>query len=261
MNQARLLNTLIASCVLAATLACSGASLAAEPLRLCVAIQALPPFLYPNKEGTIQILIRMAAEQSGLQIKYEAMSLPKCVEEIRAGAMQGSSAMGATPQNQEFAVFPKKNNLIDNGDAVVAARSSVFRLKGSKADWNGKSFSNLKLPVLFATGNSVFTEKLKSLKTPYNDETLHFQKNLLKMIAGQGDLVIGLQAEGKMRLEEPEFAGKIEELPAPFTEAHYFVAISKKYYDANTVQVENLWNAIAKMKTNPAYLAAIKNVN
>lgn len=250
-------NAVITVCLLVS----SSTSLAAEPLRLCVGVQALPPYLFPNKEGTIQILIRMAAEQVGLQVKFEALPLPKCIEELKAGNVHGSSAMGATPQNQEFAVFPKKNNAIDNADAVVVGRSSVYRVKGSKADWNGKSFSDVKLPVLFATGNSVFTEKLKALKTPFNDDTLHFQKNLLKMIAGQGDLVIGLQAEGKMRLAEPEFAGKIEELPAPFTEAHYFIAISKKYYEANSAQIENLWNAIAKMKTNPTYLAAIKNVN
>jgi polar amino acid transport system substrate-binding protein len=234
---------------------------AAEPISLCVALQPLPPYLYPNKEGSIQILIRMAAEQAGLQIKYEALPLPKCVEEMKAGNIQGSSAMGFTPQNQEFAVFPKKGSEMDSSKAVATARSSVYRLKASKADWNGKNFSNVTQPILFAKGNSVITEKLKALKVPFNDDTLHFQKNLMKMISGQGDLVIGLQLEGHIRMAEPEFSGKIEELPVAFAEAHYFLAISKKYYDANTAQVEGLWNAIAKMKNTPSYLAAIKGLN
>lgn len=73
--------------------------------------------------------------------------------------------------------------------------------------------------------------------------------------------MLGLHSEGKIRLAEPEFSGKIEELPTPFTEAHYFLSFSKKYYETNTAQVENLWTAISKMKSTPAYLAAIKGLN
>jgi polar amino acid transport system substrate-binding protein len=257
MSSRTIFHMLITSSLMLAT----ASTFAAEPIRLCVALQPLPSFLYPNKEGSIQILIRMAAEQAGLQIKYEALPLPKCVEEMKAGNIQGSSAMGFTPQNQEFAVFPKKGSDMDSSKAVATARSSVYRLKASKADWNGKTFSNINQPILFAKGNSVITEKLKALKVPFNDDTLHFQKNLMKMISGQGDLVIGLQLEGHIRMAEPEFAGKIEELPTPFTEAHYFLSFSKKYYETNAAQVENLWTAISKMKSTPAYLAAIKGLN
>lgn len=245
-----------------ATLLCSGTCLAAEPITICIGNTASPPFLFPNKEGTVQVLIRMAAEQQGLQIKFQPMLPTKCAEEIRAGTINSGAAMGYTAANQEFAAFPmKKAGEADTSKAVGAARSVVYRMKGSKADWNGSSFSEVKQGVLFAKGNSVFTEKLKALKVPFNDETATFQKNLLKMVAGQGELVIGFEHEGKIRMEEPEFAGKIEVLPTPFTEAYYFMAFSKKYYEANAAQVDGLWSAIAKTRTNPAYLSAIKGIH
>ena len=239
----------------------SAASMAADPILVCIGNTASPPFIFPNKEGTVQVLIRMAAEQQGLSVKFQPMPLPKCVEDIKAGTINAGAAMGYTAANQEFASFPmKKANEVDTSKAVGAARSIVYRLKGSKADWNGSSFSDVKQPILFAKGNSVFTEKLKALKAPFNDETATFQKNLLKMVAGQGDLVIGFEHEGKLRMEEAEFAGKLEALPIPFTEAYYFMGFSKKYHDTNTAQVDALWTAIAKMRSNPAYLAAIKNI-
>lgn len=206
--------------------------LAAEPITICIGNTASPPFLFPSKDGTVQVLIRMAAEQQGLQVKFQPMLPAKCAEEIRAGTINSGAAMGFTAVNQEFAAYPmKKPGEADTSKAVGAARSVVYRMKGSKA-----------------------------LKVPFNDETATFQKNLLKMVAGQGELVIGFEHEGKIRMEEPEFAGKIEALPAPFTEAHYFMAFSKKYYDAHAAQVDALWAAIAKTRSNPAYLSAIKGI-
>ncbi|MFZ6874050.1 hypothetical protein ACO0LF_18485 [Undibacterium sp. Di27W] len=240
---------------------CSAIALAADPITICIGNTASPPFLFPNKEGTVQVLIRMAAEQQGLQVKFQPMLPTKCAEEIKAGTINSGAAMGFTAANQEYAAFPmKKPGEADTSKAVGAARSVVYRVKGSKADWNGSSFSEVKQGVLFAKGNSVFTEKLKALKVPFNDETATFQKNLLKMVAGQGELVIGFEHEGKLRMDEPEFAGKIEALPTPFTEAYYFMAFNKKYHEANAAQVDGLWAAIAKMRTSPAYLTAIKGI-
>ncbi|MDE2427301.1 MAG: hypothetical protein KGM99_01140 [Burkholderiales bacterium] len=251
------IKTLTAACL---ALYASSAG-AVEPIRVCVGLQASPPFLFPNKAGTIQVLISQAADQLGMKVKFEPMPLPKCVEELKAGTIQASAAMGFTANNQTIAVFPlKKNGDADPARAVGSARSMIYRAKGNKASWDGTHFSDVKQAVLFPTGNSVFTEKMKALKTPYNDQTATFPRNLSKMLAGQGDLVIGFEHEGKLRLEEPEFSGKIEVLPTPFTEAHYYMTFSKKFYAANEAQVENLWNALPKLKTSPEYLAAIKNI-
>lgn len=236
------------------------AALAADVLHVCVSVQPYPPFMYPNKNGTVQVLINMAAEQSGVNIKYDPMPLAKCVEELHQGNVQASAAMGYTPLNASVAMFPMKKGEADSARSVGTARSFVYRLAGSKVNWDGTHFSELKHPLLFASGSTVFAEKAKALKIPYSDLTATFGKNLAKLLAGQGDAVIGFELEGKMRMEEPGNVGKFEVLPVPFTEAHYYLAFSKQYYEKNEAQAESLWAAVAKLKNAPAYQNAIKDI-
>lgn len=246
--------------VMSAVLALTGAAASADPVRVCVGVQPYPPFMFPNKDGTVQVLINMAAEQSGIKIKYEPMPIAKCVEELRQGNVQASAAMGFTPLNASVAAFPMKKTEADTARSVGTARSLVYRLSGSKVGWDGSHFSEIKHPLLFASGSSVFAEKAKALKIPYDDLTATFAKNLLKLQAGQGDAVIGFEHEGKLRLEEPGNVGKFEALPAPFTEAYYYMAFSKQYYEKNEAQVESLWNAVGKLKNSAAYQNAVKDI-
>ncbi len=252
---------LIVSRLLFIVLFCSSLPvLAAGALTLCVDDQAHAPGSFPNKDGTMQVLIRMAAAQTEMTVTFKPLPWKACLDAVRSDTLNGAVGPSLTEATRELAVFPMNKDKADATRSLAATRALVFRLKGSTASWDGTRFSDVKLPVLAPSGYNFMTEKLKALKVPFDDQTKLLGRNFSKLIAGQGSLVIGFELEGQKKIAESDFAGKIEALPEPFTETHSYLAISKQTYAKDTQQIENLWNAIGKIKKSPEFRAAIKNI-
>lgn len=234
---------------------------AGEPLIFCVDDQNRPPTTFPTKDGTHQVLMRMAAAEAGFTITFRPLNFGRCREELAKGTVQGATDMAYVPANIALVAFPtKKGGGEDATRSMQSGVAGVFRLKGSKSEWDGTAFKNVTQPILAPQGVAIVAGKLKSLNVQFNDENKLFGRNIAKMLAGQGELVIAFEDETIKKSLAGEYAGKIEMLPKPFVTANFYATVLKSHYEKNTEQIEKFWNAIGKLQTSPAYLDAIKNI-
>ncbi len=230
----------------------------ATKLRICSDELPHIPYLMPGGNGTTGLLIRMAAADMGLELEFYDAPIRRCREDLRAF---DADAFPVTPFDTEtlpFLVFPMADGKVDRARATTNVRSIVVRRIGSPAHWDGRTFTALQLPVLVKFGTIVTGKKLAAMQVATDDTGKSPESNFRKLLAGRGDLAICPEVEGQALLHLPEFAGKLEALPQPFTDDVYYLAITKQFDERNPGLADQLWNAIARTRRSPAYLKAIR---
>lgn len=237
-------------------LPCAAAAAEPKPLALCIDEQPHPPYILANAQGMAPLLIRMAAVQAGLAVEFHTAPLLRCLEQVKLGVSHGYPAGSVMAAQSLGFVVPRLAGKPDPARATLTARMTIFRRKGETIGWDGRGFQNLRQPVLIPTGSVMMRERLGRLNVAVDDQAKLVEQNFLKLLAGRGDLVIGFENDGMALLEQARFADKIEALPLPFTEEHYYLMVSEAYYLANREQIEALWSAIARVRNSPAYRAA-----
>ena len=227
----------------------------AVTLRLCTMESGIHPFISAAGTGIADQLIRQAAQEIGVAVELHAAPLTRCREEIRTNVADGFPYAPYTPTLAGFYVYPMRGAATDAARAVNNGRSMVFRRVGSKVEWDGQRFSQLATPVLVPFGMVMLQDQLKALDIAIDNSGKTMETNFTKILAGRADVAVGTEYHGRELLAQPQFAGRIEELPVPFTEAPYFLVTSRHFYEANPQLMEKLWDAIGRIRRTPAYQA------
>lgn len=225
----------------------------AQTLRLCIDEKSHLPFITPNLGGTVGLLIQQAAREVGVKIETYTAPITRCREEIRANVADGFPSAPNTPALQPFMTFPMQKGKPDAERAVLVARAMVFKRKDSPAHWDGRQFTRLTTPVLINFGAVLLVDRLAAMGIPADDKGKTLDANMNKLLAGRADVALGAEYSGYALLADPQYAGKIDTLPLPFSEEPYYLGLSKRFYDANPAVAEQLWNAIGRIRKTPAY--------
>lgn len=227
----------------------------AVTLRLCTMESGIRPFISAAGNGIADQLIRQAAQEIGVSVEFHAAPLTRCREEIRSNLADGFPYAPYTPTLAQFYVYPMHGAATDAARAVNSGRSMVFRRVGSKVEWDGMRFAQLTTPVLVPFGMVMLHDRLKEMGIAIDNSGKTMDTNFAKMLAGRADVAVGTEYHGRELLSLPQFAGKIEELPRPFTDAPYFLVTSRRFHEDNPQVMEKLWDAIGRIRRTPAYQA------
>lgn len=226
---------------------------AAVPIKVCQDDLPHPPFLFPDRAGTIQILLSLTAEKVGVVLDTHYVPIRRCQAEIESGDASARVA-SETPVTVQTMAFPKSGNKLDEKRAVAFARHMLFRVKGAKVAWDGNQFKDLHLPVMLQPGYVQSEARLAALHVTVDETGKDLAINFSKLIAGRGDLVVALEYDGQQMMKRPEFQGRVEMLPVPLAEVPYYFAFSKDYYEHHQDLVEKFWDQAAQLKSSQEYL-------
>lgn len=230
----------------------------AATLRLCLDERPMAPYVTPSGGGLAGQLIAEAAKEVGLTVKHYAAPITRCREEIRFNAADGFPTAPYTASLWHFIVYPMRGAQPDPARAVMSLRNRVYRRAGTAAGWDGARFTQLSTPVLVRFGSMLAVDKLAALGVPADDSGKTLEANFSKLLAGRADLAVAPELLGQALLDLPQFAGKIEALPAPFTDELYYLGLSRQFYDAHPQLSERLWDAIARIRRSPGHQKALR---
>jgi polar amino acid transport system substrate-binding protein len=233
----------------------------AATLRVCVDDATHFPVLMPKLGGSSGILLRMAAADTGVELVVNTAPVARCRELIRGNLNDAFPMTPYLPQALPFFDYPMKNGNVDQARAIGHIRNMVFRLKTSKANWDGTRFQRLAMPVLINFGASLVFDRLTAMQLRFDDNAKTLEANFKKMLVGRGDVTVALEGDGMLLLAKPEYRDKIEMLPKPFSDEPYYLAISKAFVASNPGVAERLWDAIPVVRASPPYLAALRELS
>lgn len=229
-------------------------------LRLCIEENPFPPLIYADRDGAIPILVRMAAQEAGLRVRFHRAPYLRCLAEVRAGQADGYPSTTPAIDGADAYVFPGHPGPPDPARATVTARVLVYRRVGAPVGWDGKVFSGLARPVLHDRSGLLVAQRLHALGVAADSSAKNAEANLSKLLAGRGDAVVTFETAATRLLSAPQFAGKVEALPQPFFVEDYYLGIAPAVHARHRERIEALWQAIARLRHAKEYAAAVQGL-
>ncbi|RYZ65925.1 MAG: hypothetical protein EOP09_13505, partial [Proteobacteria bacterium] len=122
------------------------------PLRIitaCIDERPWIPFTNPDLEhpGEMQVLLDKVSRELSVTVAITALPWKRCQESVRSGKIDAMVGAGDVAFNRDFSHFPEHGGKVDPDRSLGAARIMLVRRKGSRVNWNGRSFINLSTPV------------------------------------------------------------------------------------------------------------------
>ncbi|GAB3257904.1 substrate-binding periplasmic protein [Chitinimonas naiadis] len=229
----------------------------ANELKICVDSNEWAPYTYPNRDGTLQTLVRMTASRLGHKVILTALPWRRCQTDVETGRQDGMLAVATTDYALANFSFPRRGPAIDTARAVVSAPYVLLRKTGSLAYWNGRQIVGLQGPVLYPHGYADIAARLKQLAVAGESGATTNEQNARKILAGRAELMAVYLGDANRLLAMPEFAGTLEALPEPLGESLSYLAVGKSFYAQNTAAMEQFWTELSITKQSDAYRQAI----
>ena len=238
--------------------ACSAAAQAApgEHVTLCFERQEVRPWRTLDGGGLNFELLSEVARRTGVSFDFQSMPWKRCLEQLKANQVGGAFAVSFNPDRMALGAYPGVLAGAPAPQADAAKRMHVdtyllARRRGSRLEWDGKSFRNLDGRIGFQLGYSV-GDFLRAKGAQTDDGSQRSDELAQKLIAGRlaGAALGGGDAQ---RLMRGPYAKRIELLPVPLVEKPYFLVLSNALVANRPQLAARLWDAVEAVRNSPAY--------
>lgn len=221
-----------------------------ETVSLCFEQQDVLPWRTEKLGGLNFALLKMVEQRLDIHFDYQAIPWKRCLAELKSNAVDGAFAVSYKPDRRELGEYPGGQQ-IDASKRMHIDSYVVVRKKGSKVEWDGKSFHNLDGAIGFQLGYSV-GDVLRAQNVEVDEGSQRADELARKLIAGRvaAAAIGGSDAHGLMR---GPLGPQLEELPIPIIEKPYFLILSHGVVAARPQLAERIWRAIEEARNSAAY--------
>ena len=205
-----------------------------------------------DKPGISVELLRMAADKAGVTLELVRVPWKRCLYLLENAYIDATFHASYTEERTRYAVYPMRGGKPDTGRAIYTNRYAIYTLKGTELRWDGRSLASADKPLGTLSGNAV-AEDLKRLGAAV-EEAPGVRSNMEKLKTGRIAAYVEIEGIGDEFLagNRAEFAA-VEKLASPFQDKHYFVVLSKPFYEKNPQLAEAFFDAIRDVQATPAY--------
>ncbi|MBB5017930.1 polar amino acid transport system substrate-binding protein [Chitinivorax tropicus] len=224
------------------------------PLVLCFEDIPQKPWTHPDGSGLNLDLLRMVQRRLNEQLIFVPKPWKRCLQELKAGKIDGVIGGQDAPDRRTFAVFPTlPKGQIDSKYRLFGDRFYIYVARGSLVDWDGVQVSNLSKPVAIQSAYAIH-HKLDRLGVHYIEAGKTAADGFRLMEAGVVDAVIAQGDEGTALLErEHRFKDQFIQLPNPFDTVAFYLFFSQATYNKSPTRIRSIWQEIEKVRESGEY--------
>lgn len=234
-----------ASCVLS-----SAPATAAGTLTLCYERREVLPWRTLDGQGLNFELLREVSQRVGVQFDYRGMPWKRCLEAIKANAVDGGIAVSFYPARLAVGAYPGGAHP-DRAKRMNVGGYMLVRRRGSAIDWDGKAFHHVDGKIGFQLGYSV-GEFLRSQGVS-TDEGSQQPEELAQKLAAGRLAAAAFGAADAQRLAHGPFSAQLEVLPVPLLQQDYYLMLSHAMLARDPQLANRLWNEVGAVRTSPGY--------
>ncbi|MBN3006549.1 polar amino acid transport system substrate-binding protein [Chromobacterium alkanivorans] len=236
---------------------------AAEPrpaaLRLCTEDMDSPPWRSQNGPSLSLLMLKAAAQKTNIKLEIREMAWIRCLSEVQNNQIDGVFEISFKPDRLRIGVYPMKGDAPDPAMRMHLDGYSLYRLKGSKLEWDGQSLSHLDGAVGAQTGFSVIAQ-LQALGAPVDDSSRNPEQNLNKLLARRiGALALPTLTGDSLLASNPLYKDRIEKVGPDLVAKPYYLIFSRRFADGHPKLTRQLWEAIAQTRESPDYRKALQD--
>jgi polar amino acid transport system substrate-binding protein len=248
----RALSALVAFLLFLPSASPDPASAADRPIKLLLCNDDVPL----SKPWRFMLLDRVSAK---LGIAFEHVRLPwvRCLHELQNGAQDAAVGASYVPDREAFGVYPKDAvGQVDPRMRLSTESISLYRVRGSAVDWNGKSFSNLTEPVVVLTGASVI-DHLQAMGVMVTESSAGYSAILEMVIQGRAQMAaLSTESVAPIIQENQRFVEMIERAQQPLIAKPYYVMLSRQIVESAPEFAKEFWKTLADIRNSTEYKAS-----
>ncbi|MBP4047234.1 substrate-binding periplasmic protein [Chromobacterium violaceum] len=225
-------------------------------VRLCHEDAPSYPWLLENGRGLSQIMMSMAAERVGVEIRSQALPWVRCMAEVKAGRLDGLYKISFSPDRMELGEFPLKNGQPDAALRMLTDSYHLYRPRNGRLAWDSRHVSGADKGIAAQTGFSVVAQ-LQQLGLRVDSTSRNAAVILHKVLLGRVDgAALQSQAADDAIAAEPALQNQFDKLEPPLAIKPYYLIFSHAFYQRQPALARQIWEAVAAVRASPAYAAA-----
>ncbi|WP_159084649.1 substrate-binding periplasmic protein [Dongshaea marina] len=228
---------------------------AGQEVRICYESAEHKPFMMgqgeriPSPPGILIDLISMAFEGSELEPRYFRRPWKRCMREVRENRMDGFFATIWTAERDKWAVYPRTaKGKVDRRLFLWDVTYPVYVKRGSTLNWDGKSFTGLKVGIGSPPGY-VATQRLKKMQVYARHIHLPDAERGLRMVAmGRIDGYVLNRITARGLLPELQLESELTTLDPPFMQSLVYLAFSKEFSQHRAGKLREIWENLRRVR-------------
>lgn len=227
----------------------------AAELRVCADYRDVPPLSYIGGMGTAQYLLARAAQNLRIPLSISYRPQARCLLDLADQRFDAMLSVSPNPLTTPTMAFPQNSNgQIDTSRAYMAMRIVAFRIKSSRASWDGREFVHLHKPVLFENGVPAVRVLMESLPAPSRASARTPAQMIEMMLLGRAEIAVGLEPAIRFALQSHDQQDLFEILEPALQESQVYLGMSKEYVASHPDQAKRLWNEVWRINNSPEWL-------
>lgn len=240
--------------IVAAMPAPAGAATRPTELSFCHEDQDSFPWVLRDRPGLNILMMRLLEKELKIPFKLVPMPWKRCLAEMQKNNVHGAFAASYKLDRLEMGHYPAaKDGKPDPAFRLHTSSYSLYRMKGSTLNWNGKSFENLSGQIGTLSGHAII-DFLRERGASVDDGSKNPVDTLRKVQAGrlQGAALQTPRAERILALN-PDLARSIERVPVMLEERPYFLMLSPHLAEQLPELASLIWKSVEKIRESTEY--------
>ncbi len=250
----RVLLPVLAACCISIQLPAQAAP--GERITLCFERQEVRPWRTLHLDGLNFELLAEVARRTGVSFDYQSMPWKRCLEQLKANQVDGAFSVSFSRERMALGAYPGVAAGAPHPQADTAKRMHMdsyvlVRPRGSRLDWDGKTFRNLDGRIGFQLGYSV-GHFLRAHGVAIDEGSQRSDELAQKLVAGR---LAGAALGGRTtaQLMRGPYASRLEVLPLPLLDQAYYLVLSHDFAARQPQLAARLWDAVEQARISPAY--------
>jgi polar amino acid transport system substrate-binding protein len=218
------------------------------------------PWVMQTGAGVSQQMIRRLEEKLSIKVSFSAMPWKRCLAELREGNMDGAFRSSFKEERMAMGAYPMNEGKPDSTKRLHDESYSLYVVKGSRVEWDGRVFKNLTGAIGAPSGYSI-VDFLKSRGVAVDDGGKDALSNLKKVVAGRLEGAALQTVVGDCLLQgDAELASKIDKVKIPLEEKPYYLMLSHRFVNGNPRMAKEIWEKVAVLRESPETKKALEAV-
>jgi polar amino acid transport system substrate-binding protein len=223
-------------------------------LSFCHEDQDSFPWVLRDRPGLNIHMMRLLERELKMPIKLVPMPWKRCLAEMAKNNVHGAFAASYKVDRLEMGHYPAaRDGRPDPALRLHTSSYSLYRLRGSSINWNGKAFENLTGQIGTLSAHSII-DFLRDRGVSVDDGSKSPVETLRKVQAGrlQGAALQTSRTEHILS-QHPDLARSIERVPVLLEERPYFLMLSFGLVEQAPELAGTIWRNIERIRESAEY--------
>ncbi|MFC2140167.1 substrate-binding periplasmic protein [Candidatus Auribacterota bacterium] len=198
------------------------------------------------KPGTSVEIIKLLEKKLNVSIRFVRHPWKRCLKAMEHNEVDGTFNASFKEARLKMGRYPFKEGKVDRSRRLLTLSYGFYKLKGSKADWNGKNFTDLQGNIGVVLGYSV-EKDLKEKGFPV-DTAPNTQASLDKLLRKRVNLIAGSESQIDSYIRNYPRYSEVVKLKKPWKIKASYLMLSHKFVKEHPDLTEKIWDSIAVLR-------------